>query len=52
MFIGRGAEVESYQQYSTVEDVDPYDQIYHNLPSHHHFLEQVPNCRHCNAKRF
>lgn len=32
--------------------MDPYDRIYQNLPIGYHFLDQVPNCRHCNAKRF
>jgi hypothetical protein len=32
--------------------MDPYDRIYQNLPAHYHFLDQVPNCKHCNAKRF
>ncbi|KAL6873446.1 hypothetical protein ACP4OV_013528 [Aristida adscensionis] len=55
IFSGQVSEVESYQeQYSTIDGIqdDPYDHIYHNVPRNHHFLQQVPNCRHCNAKRF
>ncbi|KAL6603039.1 hypothetical protein ACP70R_043400 [Stipagrostis hirtigluma subsp. patula] len=55
IFSGQVSEVESYQeQYSTIDGIqdDPYAHIYHNLPRNHHFLQQVPNCRHCNAKRF
>ena len=30
---------------------DPYDLIYQNLPARHK-LRDVPDCRHCRAKRF
>lgn len=32
--------------------VDLYDRIYQNLPAGHHVLKPMPNCIHCNAKRF
>ncbi|KAJ1270014.1 hypothetical protein BS78_06G022100 [Paspalum vaginatum] len=35
---------------STVED--PRDHVYSNIPENTHVLEEVPNCRHCGAKRF
>ena len=31
--------------------IDPFDFVYSNLPEMH-ILEQVPDCEHCNAKRF
>lgn len=52
---GQSSEFEAYQeQNSNIDGIreDPYDHIYHNLPSNCHFLEQVPNCRYCSAKRF
>ncbi|XP_037448630.1 uncharacterized protein LOC119318209 isoform X3 [Triticum dicoccoides] len=55
MYNGPGLDFESYQEPKHVTkciQADPYDRIYHNVPSGHHFLERVPNCRHCNAKRF
>ncbi|XP_048546059.1 uncharacterized protein LOC125525078 isoform X4 [Triticum urartu] len=48
-------DFESYQEPKHVTkciQADPYDHIYHKLPRGYHFLERVPNCRHCNAKRF
>uniref|UniRef100_A0ACD5WX80 Uncharacterized protein n=1 Tax=Avena sativa TaxID=4498 RepID=A0ACD5WX80_AVESA len=53
--IGLGLDFESYQEPNPIMNslkMDPYDHIYHNLPRTSHFLEQVPDCRHCNAKRF
>ena len=31
--------------------IDPFDFVYANLPNTH-ILEQVPDCKHCHAKRF
>ncbi|KAJ1259914.1 hypothetical protein BS78_10G192200, partial [Paspalum vaginatum] len=31
---------------------DPYDHVYSNIPEKMHMLEDVPNCKHCDAKRF
>jgi len=55
IYIGPSLDFQSYQEPNPIMNglqVDPYDHIYHNLPRTFHFLEQVPNCRHCNAKRF
>ncbi|KAJ1255429.1 hypothetical protein BS78_K230700 [Paspalum vaginatum] len=31
---------------------DPHDHVYSNIPENTHVLEDVPNCKHCGAKRF
>lgn len=30
---------------------DPYDYVYHNLPTKHHVLKPVKDCVHCGAMR-
>uniref|UniRef100_A0ACD5VYB2 Uncharacterized protein n=1 Tax=Avena sativa TaxID=4498 RepID=A0ACD5VYB2_AVESA len=55
IYIGPSLDFQSYQEPNPIMNglqVDPYDHIYHNLPRTFYFLEQVPNYRHCNAKRF
>ena len=31
---------------------DPYDYVYHNLPTNHHVLKPAKDCEHCGAMRF
>ena len=31
---------------------DPYDHVYTNIPKETYMLKDVPNCKHCAAKRF
>jgi len=35
-----------------VQEHDPYDKIYQNLPLAHHVLRKVPNCEYCGAVKF
>jgi len=55
-YLHLGDDYESYRVFidgansGNVHD-DPYDLIYQNLPSRHK-LSNVPDCRHCGAKRF
>jgi hypothetical protein len=46
-------DVDTYEQENHEPDVpDPYDRVYANVPSESHMLPLVPNCKHCNAKKF
>ncbi|XP_021320662.1 uncharacterized protein LOC8073270 isoform X2 [Sorghum bicolor] len=48
-----GTDVDTYEQENSEPDVpDPYDRVYANVPSESHMLPLVPNCKHCNAKKF
>ena len=52
-----GADVEhnldtDEQDNSEPDVLDPYDKVYANVPSELHMLPSVPNCEHCNAKKF
>ncbi|XP_002448248.2 uncharacterized protein LOC8055924 isoform X2 [Sorghum bicolor] len=48
-----GTDVDTYEQENHEPDVpDPYDRVYANVPSESHMLPSVPNCKHCNAKKF
>ena len=40
------------QENSEPDVPDPYDRVYANVPSESHMLPSVPNCQHCNAKKF
>jgi hypothetical protein len=40
------------QENSEPDVLDPYDKVYANVPSESHMLSSVPNCKHCNAKKF
>jgi hypothetical protein len=40
------------QENSEPDVPDPYDRVYVNVPSESHMLSSVPNCEHCNAKKF
>jgi hypothetical protein len=31
---------------------NPYNKVYANVSSESHMLPSVPNCEHCNAKKF
>src|SRR6266542_3540713 len=37
---------------SGASSIDPFDFVYSNLSDNTHILKQVPNCGHCNAKKF
>jgi len=44
---------ETQDESSSIPDVpDPYDKVYSNMPEETHTLRPVPNCKHCNAKKF
>lgn len=47
-------EIEQFEHESTNTSSipDPYDHVYSNIPEETHMLENVPNCKHCGAKRF
>ncbi|WVZ85139.1 hypothetical protein U9M48_032090, partial [Paspalum notatum var. saurae] len=44
---------ETQDESSSIPDVpDLYDKVYSNMPEETHMLRPVPNCKHCNAKKF
>jgi len=45
--------LDTNEQENSEPDVpDPYDWVYANIPLESHMLPSVPNCKHCNAKKF
>ena len=40
------------QENSEPDVPDPFDRVYANVPSESHMLPSVPNCKHCDAKKF
>uniref|UniRef100_A0ACD5UJD4 Uncharacterized protein n=1 Tax=Avena sativa TaxID=4498 RepID=A0ACD5UJD4_AVESA len=55
IFSGTGDVFDSYQVRSGVapsnQNDDPYDYVYHNLPTKHHVLKTVKDCIYCGAMR-
>uniref|UniRef100_A0ACD5ZSL2 Uncharacterized protein n=1 Tax=Avena sativa TaxID=4498 RepID=A0ACD5ZSL2_AVESA len=54
IFSGSGDVFDSYQVRSGVssnQNDDPYDYVYHNLPTKHHVLKPVKDCVYCGAMR-
>ena len=55
-FSAQGNNFESYRVTTdgsyAYETHDPYDHVYHNLPTKHHVLKLVKDCIHCGAIRF
>ncbi|KAM3206336.1 hypothetical protein ACQJBY_061802 [Aegilops geniculata] len=55
-FSAQGNDFESYRVTTdgayAFETHDPYDYVYHNLPTKHHVLKPVKDCIHCGAIRF
>ncbi|XBI41719.1 hypothetical protein VPH35_126150 [Triticum aestivum] len=51
-----GNDFESYRVTTdgsyAFETHDPYDYVYHNIPTKHHVLKRVKDCIHCGAIRF
>ena len=46
-------DLDTDEQENSEPDVqDPYDRVYANVLSESHMLPSVPNCEHCNAKKF
>ena len=53
--VGSDDDVEDRDEptdFSSMDSVDPFDFVYSNLPDSTYILKQVPNCKHCNARRF
>ena len=47
------SDVDMGDQENNEPDVpDPYDGVFANVPSESHKLSEVPNCPHCDAKKF
>ena len=40
------------QENSEPDVLNPYDRVYANVQSESHMLPSVPNCEHCNTKKF
>ncbi|XP_044428922.1 uncharacterized protein [Triticum aestivum] len=55
-FSAQGNDFESYRVTTdgsyAFETHDPYDYVYHNIPTKHHVLKRVKDCIHCGAIRF